>query len=59
MKTNYEVGDKVIVRGVFHGEIIDFDLNLQRKEVGVEISELKQVTRCSFRDIKPDRRDKE
>jgi hypothetical protein len=59
MKTNYEIGDKVIIRGAFHGEIIDFDLNLPNKEVGVEIFELKQQIRCSFKDIKLDRRTNE
>lgn len=56
MKTNYEIGDRVIIRGVFHGQIIDFDLNMQNKEVGVEIFELKQAIRCSFKDIKLDKR---
>ena len=50
---------KVIIRGAFHGEIVDFDLNMQNKEVGVVIYELEQTTRCSFRDIKPDRRTNE
>lgn len=56
MKTNYEIGDKVIIRGAFHGEIVDFDLNMPNKEVGVVAYELNQLTRCSFRDIKLDRR---
>jgi hypothetical protein len=59
MKTNYEIGDKIIISGVFHGEIVDFDLNLPNKEVGVVIYELEQTTRCSFRDIKLDRRTNE
>lgn len=56
MKTNYEIGDRVIISGVFHGQIVDFDLNMPNKEVGVVIYELEQTTRCSFRDIKLDKR---